>query len=129
MSNFKRERHNPIESIKDLYPGVPLDHITYDTKMTKGDYYIIRGTTHDGTLVYTQQLFQSALKGLVIQDSFYKPTEPEDWEKVRGINYTIGDIKHATAYGKVELPSGKTSGQSERIRIPVKCEYLYFGEG
>lgn len=40
--------------LDQLIRGWPCDHITYDPKMRKGDYSIIRGSTHDGTLLFTR---------------------------------------------------------------------------
>ncbi len=52
-----------------------------------------------------------------------KPTENQD---VKEIKYTIGNMRHVTVFGKVELGyGGKYPGQKERVRIPVKCEYAY----
>lgn len=128
MSDFTRERHNPVELIKQFWPDANVDHITYDPKMKHGEYNVIRQTTSDGTLLFTQELLQRGLVEIVNMQSHYIPTAPKDWRKVKAINYTLGKILHATVFGDVSLPCSKNRkypGQKERIRMPVKVEYIY----
>ena len=127
MGEFKKEKHNPIELIKTFWPNANVEHITYDPKLKKGEYNVIRQCGGDGTLAFTLEMLQKGLIDIVNGHSFFKKTEP-DWGKVKYIKYTVGDIKHATVYGMIKLKCSKTQkypGQRERIRMPVKCEYIY----
>lgn len=132
--NFLKCTRDPLKLIKQFWPemywpGVETNHITYDPNMKKGDYSIVRECGHDGTLIFTSEMFQKGLNGIVNQQSYYKPTEP-DWNKVIGINYVIGPMRHVIVFGMLKLGISKTRlypGQRERIRIPVKCTYVMKG--
>lgn len=127
MSDFKKERHNPVELIKQFWPDANTDHITYDPELKKGEYNIIRQCGGDGTMLFTFEMLQKGLVDIVNGYSFFKKTEP-DWSKVTGIKYTVGDMKHVTVFGMIKLISSETNkypGKIERIRMAVKCEYLY----
>ena len=129
MNNFSRERHSPIELIKYYWSEADVSHITYDPKMTEGDYDIIKSSGHDGTRVFTDRMLQEALLGILNMVSFFKPKPPKDWEKVKGIKYTVGPMRHATVFGMIKLKCSeggqKYPGQRERVRMPVKCEFVY----
>ena len=128
MSDFKRERHNPVELIKEFWPDAPVNHITYDPEMLEGEYNVIRQTTSDGTLAFTLEMLQRGLIEIVNMQSLCIPTKPKDWSKVKAIKYTLGKMRHATVFGNVNLPCSSTRkypGQRERIRMPVKCEYIF----
>lgn len=128
MSKFRREKRNPIDLIRKFWPEASTDHITYDPDMKKGDYSIIRQSGGDGTLLFTLAMLQSGLVSIVNQQSYWKPTEPKDWSKVKGIRYVVGPMRHATVFGMIYLKCSETQkypGKRERIRMPVKCEYVY----
>jgi hypothetical protein len=127
MSGFKREKHNPIDLIKKFWPDANTDHITYDPNLKKGDYSVIRQCSGDGTLLFTLEMLQTGLISIANSKSFFTKTEP-DWSKLKGIKYTVGAMTHVTVYGMIKLRCSETNkyrGQRERIRMPVKCEYLY----
>lgn len=127
MSDFKKERHNPIDLIKKFWPDANTDHITYDPELKKGEYNIIRQCGGDGTLMFTLEMLQKGLIGIVNGNSFFKKTEP-DWSRLIGIKYTVGGMKHVTVFGMLKLRCSETQKypeQRERIRMPVKCEYVY----
>lgn len=124
---FTKQKHNPIELIHYFWPGASVAHITYSRNMTKGDYDIVRQSRHDGTLSFTLELLERALLPIVNMTSFYKP-EIQEWENVKEILYTIGDIRHSTAFGLVKLPCSNTQfypGQVERVRIPIKARIVF----
>jgi len=127
MKGFTKQRHNPLELIAQYWPDANTSHITYDPNMKDAEYHIIRQSGGDGTLSFTIEMLQEGLLNLVNGSSYYKKTEPE-WAKVKGIKYTVGDVKHATVFGMIYLKCSEThkyAGQRERTRIPVKCEYVY----
>tara|TARA_R110000751_G_scaffold152946_5_gene258118 strand:- start:1313 stop:1708 length:396 start_codon:yes stop_codon:yes gene_type:complete len=130
MSKFKRERHNPIDLMKQWWPDVDISHITYDPSMKPSErqYWRMGNSASDGTKIFTIEMLQKSLLPLLNGTSTYRPEEPKDWSTVKGINYTIGNISHAIVYGMIYLDCSKTqkySGQRERVRIPVRCEYVY----
>jgi hypothetical protein len=125
---FKKQTHNPIDLIKRFWPEADVSHITYDPKLKKGDFNVIRQSGGDGTLTFTLEMLQKGLIGIVKMESFCKSKEPSDWSKVKAIKYTVGSMRHATVYGMINLRCSsehKYPGQRERIRMPVKCEYIY----
>lgn len=96
--------------------------IKYDPKL-KHQYVIRRGSTHDGTLVFTIELIHKALINLLNKSSYYKPMGecPEGMKPV----YTIGKIRRYGIYGNVDLPiRPNVPGVRERIAIPVRVEYV-----
>jgi hypothetical protein len=124
----KREYHNPMELIKQWWPDADVSHITYDPEMRDKDrdYWRMEQSGGDGTLLFTIQMLQSALLPLLNKSTYFKRNEP-DWSKVKDIRYTIGKMRHVTVFGMVWLRCSTTSkypGQKERVRIPVKCEYV-----
>lgn len=130
MSNFNKKRHNPIELTRAWWPDANIDHITYDPNMKNKDrdYWRIEESGGDGTLLFTIKMLQKLLLPLINKTTYYNQTPKELLEKAIDIRYTIGDIKHATVFGMVYLRCSKTQkypGQLERVRIPVKCEYIY----
>ncbi len=122
-----RAKHNPIELIEYFWPGVLVGHITYDPELRRGDYNIIRQCGHDGTLTFTHEMLMKGLVDIARGTSFCKKTEPADWSRVKHIEYVVGPMRHVTVFGMVYLKCSKTQkypGQRERIRMPVKCEYV-----
>ena len=117
-----------IEQINpsDLYTPLP-DFITVNPLLTKengAQYEIIRGSTHDGTLLFTKELLWETLKPIVTCRSFFKEDgEPSDTEMM-GIKYEIGLITLLTEYhveDGVDLPCGHYSGEIQETRMPVRC--------
>jgi hypothetical protein len=124
MSNWTRERINPVEELKRR--GWPTDHITYDPNMRKGDYSINRQQTHDGTMLFTMQMIEEPLALLAFRQTFHKPREKEFLDNEEGVRYVVGPMRLATVFGTVKLPCSETSkypGQRERLRLPVR---MYF---
>jgi hypothetical protein len=127
MARFSRNRINPIHAIKGTWPKADVSHITLDPSLREGDFQVIREMQSDGTLVFTHQLLQEALVNIVNGNS-YKKTADVDWDNLLQIKYTVGEMRMATVYGLVHLNCSKTnkySGQRERVKMWVKCEYAY----
>lgn len=128
MSDFTKAIHNPMEMIKEWWPDADISHIEYDPTMKRKDrqYWRIEQCGGDGTLLFSIDMMQKLLLRILNKDSWHIPSLPEDQSTVKDIKYTIGNISHATVFGKVELKcGGKYPGQCERVRMPVKCEYIY----
>lgn len=120
MKKLERFRINPIEWMKKW--GMATNHIAYDPKLRKGDYSIIRTSTHDGTLLFSYELIQEAFLPLATKASYHKPREKE-FMTAKDVRYTVGPLRVAIVYGMVKLPCSTTqkyAGQRERVRIPVR---------
>jgi len=127
MSSFQKKTHNPLDLIKQFWPDANTSHITYDGSLRKGDFSVIRESTHDGTLFFTLEVLQKALLGLVNGTS-YCTSHDIDWDRLVKVQYRVGSIRHAVVFGDVKLRCSDAqlySGQRERIRMPVTCEYIY----
>jgi len=138
-----RERLNPIDLLL-AWPAIwgpfcvdRTKHITYDPHLRRGDYYIIRQETTDGTWYFRTETIKEILRLLVGRSSYLKTNEP-DWSTIKDIRYTIGPLTVVTIYGRVDLPVRSRSyygpmepptlniaGQRQRFRLPVKVEYIY----
>ena len=121
--NPEKEISN-ILSYNGFGEGLVVDHIKYDNSINDNfQYQIIRGSTHDGTLLFTKQLIDKALIRLINKESYCKGTITEDELKdLKDVKYTIGDIK---------LDSEQTTdykygdGIKETVSIPVNVEYIF----
>jgi len=121
MSAWTRERIDPIEYMRRQ--GWRTSHITYNPRLRKGDYSIIRGSAHDGTLLFTLELIQKALEPLAAKASYHKPREQEFTEKRERVRYEVGPLRIATVFGQVDLPVGRRPGVRQRVRIPVRMTF------
>ena len=131
MARFSKNRINPIHVIKGTWPEANVSHITFDPSLREGDFQVIREMQGDGTLIFTHQLLQKALTGIVNGRS-YKTTDNVDWDNLLQIKYTVGKMRVATVYRLVHLNCSETkkySGQRESVKMWVKCEYVYKIEG
>ena len=124
MGSWHREKINPLELIERYWPDASRDHITYDPDMRKGDYSIIRQSTHDGTLLFSLELLQNTLLPVVNMSSYIKGDDPVEWDRVVAIRYVVGPLRLVTATGLVTLPASKTHkfpGEKQRTRMPVRA--------
>jgi hypothetical protein len=120
MSDFHRQRIDPVALLKRW--GWPHEHITYDPKLLDSEYEIVRGSRHDGTFLFTDELVKRTLLELAQGTSYFRGREEESL-KAGEIHYIVGPLKLATVYGKVKLPCSEDRlypGQRERTRIAVK---------
>ena len=121
MSSCQRERWDPVRYCREN--GVEPTNITYDPKLRKGDYSIIRQQSHDGTHIFFHDMMRTIVNLLLKRESYYAKNPPH--EGLRDIRYTVGPIRCAIVYGRVTVGCGEISGQRERYRMPVKVEYVY----
>ena len=127
--DFKKQKVNPMELIAQWWPHADVSHIEYDPNMKASDrdYWRIEQSGGDGTLTFTIEMLQKALLPLINKTTSYKGTPEEVLKKVVDIRYKIGDIRWVIVYGMIYLKCSTTQkyhGQRERVRIPVKCEYI-----
>jgi len=117
-----------MDVIKAMWPHADISHISYDPTLrrdrSKKVYSIKRGSTHDGTLGFTHELFDQILAPVLLKRSCHA----NDSARLLGstdVKYVIGDIRHAVVYGMVRLPCSETTkypGLRERMRMPVYAE-------
>ena len=133
MFIIKKILINPIEKISHILErngygrNLILGHIKYDQSVNENfDYEICRGAAHDGTLFLREDVIVSALDPLINKSTFGVNTITEDeLKKVKDIKYIIGDIRLESEYGQKDLPAGKFPGVTDKVYIPVKCEYIF----
>jgi hypothetical protein len=94
------------------------------TRLNGGQYDIVRGSKHDGTLIFTIELLERVIKPLINKESYFKEMEIE-FELAKDVTYEVGLISVATIYGMVDLPIGRCHGQRQRARLPVKCTIIH----
>lgn len=118
---MKRNKLNPIDIMKSY--NIAADHIEY-IPMMKGDYEIRRSCSHDGTMVFNNNLVIEILNLILNKTSFCKK-DKVDWKNLKDVRYKIGDLKMISKYKYVDLPVGRVPGEETRVILPVKCEYIY----
>lgn len=106
-----------MEQIARFWPTVKVEHITYDPKLFKGEFNIVRGSTHDGTLIFTHENIQRVLLPVVNGTCFMKGKEPTPGAKIKDVHYTIGPMRYAATFAPTKM--------RERIRMAVIGEYIY----
>ncbi len=97
--------------------------INFD-KNIEPEYKIIRQSSHDGTLIFTQDLIAEAIEPLLRMTTCYLPTKPKDESKIKEIHYTVGELELKTEYGMVNMKAGRYPGETNTVTIPVRCEYI-----
>ena len=122
---FSRQYENPIEHIYNLWGNINIDHITYDPKLYKSKYYIIKQHAHDGTFLFTRDLIQAILHPIISKRSYYKTDKIDN---IKNIKYTIGSLKVIKCYGNIWLPISLEHtypGLKERMILPVTSFITY----
>jgi hypothetical protein len=123
MKGFKKQLYT-IEEVCTMFNIDCPKHIKTNPKLSRindAQYDIVRQTSHDGTLLFTRELIGKAVENLINKNSYFKD---DNIEGVTDVEYEIGLISLATVFGKVDLPIGKYPGEKQRVRIPVKCNYI-----
>ena len=97
-------------------------------KSMERDYWRIEQCGHDGTMYFSFRMMQELLWPILNKTTCFKSKAPTDWSRVIDVKYTVGQIRHVTVYGKVDLRCGRYPGQRERVRMPVQCELIDTGQ-
>jgi hypothetical protein len=113
MGGWQRDRIDPVAWLQKH--GVDTSHITYDPKMRRGEYSIIRGSAHDGTYCFTLELIGKTLVHVADKSSYCKS---KGWQPNQ--RYVVGPLRLATVFGTVNLPCGRFPGERQRTRMPVR---------
>lgn len=136
---------NPLEIIAKIYPDMKktikgnqmLYSILSGDKDKKSisiiyqedfepNYFIVRHSTHDGTLIFTQELYINVFKDIMLGSSFCKSTnddyEINFWDY--NVKYTIGNIYNFRDCGLKSINGKKMHGQTEVLVLPVKFKML-----
>lgn len=128
--SFSRKKYNPLEIAKNIWPTIEdkhLSHITYDENFRKEDrdFYIIRQSSHDGTLIFSRELFLKALINLIKKESVPASWIQDESRKLIDIRYIVGPLYDFSAFGIVNLPAGTYPGEVERVKMAVKVVFVY----
>jgi hypothetical protein len=121
---------DPIKEISRLLEengykeGLKLSHIVYDESVNENyDYQVIRKSSHDGTLLFTKQLIDTALLALINKQTFCIRDYTEDYlnDNLKDLSYKIGHIRLESEFGTVN----GYPGSHETVYIPVVCLYTF----
>lgn len=119
-----RKDYYTIDEVCNIFGIETPKHITTNPKLSRvneGQFDIVRQSSHDGTRIFTIELLGTAIENLVNKTAYYKG---DDMDNVIDIKYEIGLISLATVFRIVNLPVGRFEGETQRVRIPVKCNLI-----
>lgn len=111
---------NPLDVIRHIWPVVSVAHMTYVPGLDDG-YELTRSVTHDGTLFFIMEAEANLLAAIVLGMS-HAP-ETSFWEHKNDCRYEVGDLVTTTKTGIVEVGCGKVHGQTDEMRLRVRCSY------
>lgn len=97
-------------------------YVTYDPEMKRGEFKVVRSTSHDGTLYFTVEKLKDVLLTVL-----HKTCCKKGQEIPRGCNdieYVVGPITIETTYGDQDLQCGRFPGQEDVISMPVAAKYI-----
>lgn len=118
---MKVTKLNTIEEISKVIEingygkGLVLQHIQYDEKVNdEYDYQIIKQSTHDGTMLFTNSIIQEVLIPLMKKESCHVDYVNKG---VKDISYIVGDISLEKSF--------ENNKQTDLVKLPVKCKYEF----
>lgn len=120
--------NNKFSYVIQGYEGMKSININY-LEDFEPDYYIVRISTHDGTLMFTRDLFYEVIKDVVMGSSYCKENVPNDYKDniwSYGLDYTIGNIYNFKDYGLKEISGAKMYGMTEVMIMPIKINYIKY---
>lgn len=145
-NNFRT--YNPFEIIPLIYPELlnlikdnSMDYMfeaetEYGTKKREislsykkdlePDYYRIKISTHDGTLLFTKMLYEDLLKDILQGTSYCRTNVPLDYDDNTfgyDLEYTLGNIFLFSDFGMKKINGKLMPGVKEVMVMPVKVEY------
>jgi hypothetical protein len=105
--------------------GNRLVEIIFDDTV-QFDYFTSNTVTHDGTLYFTRDAVDKAIKRLVNGETYYKEHElmsdfvcnPEKYKFI----YTVGNVILHSDFGLKDINGVTMMGQIDSVFIPVKFE-------
>lgn len=98
--------------------------IEYD-KDAEFDYFTMETTTHDGTMLFTEQCIEKLLYKLFQIGTYAKNKVTSDFIENPfnyDIFYTIGDIVLHRDFGMKNINGHNWSGQTDIVVLPIKFE-------
>jgi hypothetical protein len=104
---------------------ISVEHIQFDKDVVP-EYHVIRNITHDGTMMFTQEVLDKALIPLINRTTCCKTSEPEDISKVKWMGYIIGEVELKEEFGMKDLACGRYPGVTDTVTIPVRCVYKFY---
>jgi hypothetical protein len=125
-TSCRRELINPLELIESIVDadGMGPTHITFNPELSRhgaAQYDVIRQSKHDGTMLFTIELFQKLLFEIVNKYSYFIP---DGEEGVIDRHYELGYIRHSIVFGMMDINGRTMPGQRERLRMPVICTQI-----
>lgn len=135
---------NPIDIITILYPEfkeVLRDgSLSYKLESEQGqkainisylqdfepDYYIVRLSTHDGTLLFVGSLYEDIVKDIVVGSAYCKGNAPKNYSEEfwnYDLDYILGDIYFFRDFGMKSINGHIMAGEDDVMVMPVKVEY------
>ncbi len=143
---------SPIELINQIYPDfkkitngstIKYKALNTETNASKTieikheidfepDYYIVKLSTHDGTLYFTNELYKDIIAGIVNGLAYCKSNNPYNysadfWDY--DINYMLGNVYHFRDFGMKDINGHIMHGQTDIMVMPVKVEYIRNNDG
>jgi hypothetical protein len=135
------EIHDTVELIKSMYGiksatiidiNASCENKTRNIKIELEDdfepeYFIVRFSTHDGTMIFVQQLYKQALYEILSGSTFNRDTAPTDYIKnymSYDLKYTIGKTYFFNDFGIKNINGNKMQGEDNVLIIPCKIEYI-----
>lgn len=135
---------NSIDIITSLYPQfkevLKNDSLSYKLEFEQGqriinisylqdfepDYYIVRLSTHDGTLLFVDHLYEDIVKSVVVGTAYCKENAPENYADEfwnYDLDYTLGDIYYFRDFGMKNINGHMMAGEDDVMIMPVKIKY------
>lgn len=90
-----------------------------DQDLEDGEFKIIRGSSHDGTLLFTIENVQKALLPLVNMECFYNKNPIK--EETKSLKYKVGKLKIDSDYSSKAF---SWPCVDEIVSIPVICYHV-----
>ena len=129
----KATKENIINySILDINSNASKDIKIQYMENFKPDYYIVRTSTHDGTLYFTTLLYEDVITDVVIGAAYCKGNNPYNYSKDfwdYDIEYTLGNIYHFMDFGIKDINGREMHGQTDIMVMPVKIKYVKNNDG
>lgn len=136
--------NNSIDIITNLYPNLKQvlkeNTLSYKLDSDKGqkiieisylkdfepDYYIVRSSKHDGTLLFVNILYEDMIKDILQGAAYCKRNVPKNYPDDfwnYDISYTLGDIFLFRDFGMKNINGHEMAGEDDIMVMPVKIKY------
>jgi hypothetical protein len=120
---------NKISYIQDFDEHKRKISIIY-LKDFEPDYFRVETSKHDGTLIFTKELFIKLLNPIIFGESYYTENLPDDFKDnplFYNLEYIVGDIYYFKDFGIKNINNNNWHGLEEVLVMPVKINYIKSG--